>query len=402
VTVLQRLAQDDRHPPKPVLTLRVGITGHRPKPERFPADAYDRVELQLRLVFQAIDSALSDLHAANAKFYSSEPCRVRLVSGMAQGADQMAVWVRPRGWAIDAVVAFGSSMAEDTDQVAVWTRPEGWAVDAILPFPHDSYRTDFEKSAADDTQNVEADFEAALGQAQTVLELPEIGDSTHRNQGYAQLGRFLIRQVDVLVAAWDGRPAEDIGGTADVIRQAVAAHVPVVWIPTGQGASPESTIPRMIEEIEEDGTPVAPAADCTKGSQLRDAISAVVSIPRNPTNSATGANSEGNGGPSISERLLSFLQEGWPHSRWPIVYDVYKRLAEYTLPRGRIPVKPLQERLTEWDQFLNDAPTTAVNLKNKLREILMPRYLWADQLAIDLANKYRSAYILVTAHPLGL
>jgi len=93
-------AQEDEHPPKPVLTLRVGITGHRPKPVRFPPDADDRVRDQLRLVFHAIDAALRDLHATNARLYSREPYRVRLVSGMAEGADQTAVWARPKGWAV--------------------------------------------------------------------------------------------------------------------------------------------------------------------------------------------------------------------------------------------------------------------------------------------------------------
>jgi hypothetical protein len=102
--------------------LRVGITGHRSKPERFPPQDYDRVRSQLALVFQAIDAALRDLHLANEDFYSDEPCRVRLVTGMAEGADQMAVWARPKGWAVDTVVV--SDIAEGADQMAVWTHPE--------------------------------------------------------------------------------------------------------------------------------------------------------------------------------------------------------------------------------------------------------------------------------------
>jgi hypothetical protein len=36
---------------------------------------------------------------------------------------------RPNGWAVDAVVV--SDIAEGADQMAVWTHPEDWAVDAI-------------------------------------------------------------------------------------------------------------------------------------------------------------------------------------------------------------------------------------------------------------------------------
>ena len=52
----------------------------------------------------------------------------------------------------------------------------------------------------------------------------------------------------------------------------------------------------------------------------------------------------------------------------------------------------LPERLTEWDQFLDNAHANE-NLKNRIRSILLPRYIWADQLAVVFANKYRSAYI---------
>ena len=276
MTVAERSAQDDRHPPKPVLTLRVGITGHRPKPARFPPDAFERVSGQLSLVFRAIDQALRELHRANARFYSSEPCQIRLVTGMAEGADQMAVWARPKDWEVEAVVV--SDNHAGADQVAVWTRPDGWAVDAILPFPRDSYRKDFLQSAADDGRNVQADFDAALEEADTVLELPEIEDPKERVRGYARLGTFLIWQVDVLVAVWDGQAEEGPGGTASVIRQAVSAHVPVVWITTRPEAMHGPTFPRMIEAFAKDGELVAPAADCTKGPLL-DAISTIVSLP---------------------------------------------------------------------------------------------------------------------------
>ena len=334
MTVAERSAQDDRHPPKPVLTLRVGITGHRPKPARFPSDAFERVSGQLSLVFRAIDQALRELHRANARFYSSEPHRVRLVTGMAEGADQMAVWARPKDWEVEAVVV--SDNQAGADQVAVWTRPDGWAVDAILPFPRDSYRKDFEKSAADESRNVQADFDAALEEADTILELPEIEDPKERDWGYARLGSFLIWQVDVLVAVWDGQAEEGPGGTAAVIRQAVSAHVPVVWIATRPEAVHGPAFPRMIEAFERQGEPVAPAADCTAG-RLKDAISTIVSLPKNVEVSTFESGGEA-GAPRIEQKLSTFLSENWPaSSRW-IAYDLYRRWIEGRCLRWKIAV----------------------------------------------------------------
>jgi hypothetical protein len=346
------------HPPSPVLTLRVGISGHRPKASRLPPQAVDRVRKQLALVFKAIDAALTSLHTENRKFYAAEGPRIRLVSGMAEGADQMAIAARP----------------------------EGWAIDAILPFPYKDYKKDFEKSAADADRNVEAEFDAALREASAVLELPEIDFPEDRNSGYARLGGFLVRQIDVLVAVWDGKPEEGAGGTAEVVRKALLARIPVVWI-----ATLEDVVPRMIEVVERDGRPVAPPADCTHGA-LMEAISAIVALPRDVP-PAEACESGHGAGPKISERLSAFLQETWPRPTWWASYDLYKRWVERRRLRLLIPVEPLRKRLLEWEPFFADTPPVHA-LQNHIRQFLLPRYLWADQLAIDLANRYRSAYIL--------
>jgi hypothetical protein len=355
--------QNTPNPPKPVLTLRVGVTGHRPKPARLPPDAHQHAKEQLGLVFRTIDAALHDLHGAYDTFYSNEPWRVRLVTGMAEGADQLALYARP----------------------------DDWAVDAVLPFPRDSYREDFQKSAADPERNVEAEFDKALKQAETVLELPEIKDHDKRDRGYARLGDFLIRQIDVLVAVWDGQVEEGVGGTAQVIRRAVAARVPVVWIAARPDMQQGLVFARMIDDFEDDGTPVAPAVDCTKGS-LKEAISTIVALPQRRTDWVTRAGDEPDASPTVIERLSTFLGEDWPRPSRCILYDFYKRLVERKSWRLRIPVAPLAQRLNEWNEFLEAAPPVA-NLGTRLREVLLPRYLWADQLAVDFSNRYRSAYI---------
>src|SRR5262249_14162453 len=148
--------------------------------------------------------------------------------------------------------------------MAIRARPENWSVEAALPFPRDTYRKDFEKSAADATINVQAEFDATLAQADVVLELPEIDEATERELSYRTLGAFRVRQIDLLVEVWDGEPEEGIGGAAEVIRQALTARVPVVWIMSRHAGKP-ATHPRLIERIERDGETVAPDVDCTRG-----------------------------------------------------------------------------------------------------------------------------------------
>jgi len=96
----------DDHPPKPRLTLRIGITGHRPKPHKFPASSYSFVKQRLGEVFASIDSKLAAIAQDENSNYSAEPHKVRLVSGLAEGADQMAVMVKPEIWALDAILPF--------------------------------------------------------------------------------------------------------------------------------------------------------------------------------------------------------------------------------------------------------------------------------------------------------
>ena len=90
------------HPPKPRFALRVGITGHRPN--KLPGHAIPRIDRQLREVFAAIDGAARTIHHDNSDVYDSavppggaagKPYSIRLISGFAEGADQMAVAACP-------------------------------------------------------------------------------------------------------------------------------------------------------------------------------------------------------------------------------------------------------------------------------------------------------------------
>lgn len=180
------------HPPKPHLTLRAGITGHRPKPAKFPPTSVQWVEARLRDVFAGIDHALKVLAEKNRGLYSADPPAVRLVSGLAEGADQIAVAVKP----------------------------DAWALDAVLPFPRLSYLADFQELPADGKRNVVADFEAALAKATTILAPPDdprialegLAPNKNRDEyqklrdaGYVRSAGLMLGQIDVLVAVWDGR-----------------------------------------------------------------------------------------------------------------------------------------------------------------------------------------------------
>ena len=57
-------------PPKPHLTVRVGISGHRPN--KLPGPVVPRIAQQLAAVFASIDTAAKQILAANAAVYTQE------------------------------------------------------------------------------------------------------------------------------------------------------------------------------------------------------------------------------------------------------------------------------------------------------------------------------------------
>ena len=204
-----------RHPPKPRLTVRVGITGHRPN--KLDDEAAARVARQLPLIFSAIEDAAAKILRDNAALFAEEPLAFRLVCGFAEGADQMAVAACPSGWQIEAV----------------------------LPFPHDEYLKDFSQSANGDGRDVSAAFVESLKKATTVTQLPAPRPDD-RAKSYADAGGYLLRQIDVLIAVWDGEPPQP-GGTGAIAREAFDGHIPVVWLMTT-----EDLPPRLITGFDDD------------------------------------------------------------------------------------------------------------------------------------------------------
>jgi hypothetical protein len=57
-----------------------------------------------------------------------------------------------------------------------------------------------------------------------------------------------------------------------------------------------------------------------------------------------------------------------------------------------IETRAFTEQCSDWDRFFDAAPE-AGRLKERLRSILCPRFVWADTLAVYYSHRYRSAYI---------
>jgi hypothetical protein len=341
------------HPPKPRLTLRVGITGHRPN--KLPKDDLPRIERQLREVFAAIESAVAKACDANKEVYASgpadaansKPYRIRLISGFAEGADQMAVAACPADW----------------------------TVEAVLPFPRQEYLKDFEQSAGGDGRDVRSEFEASLKRAAVVAEVPT--QAGPRDQGYVASGGFMLRQIDLLIAVWDGKEPKP-GGTGAIAQKACEGGIPVAWIATG-----DERPPALIESFRND-QPVRSAVEW--GEQML--MAALDPILAAPSSDSFG------GRHSARARLDQFYAERWRPTCWAPGFDLLKRWTSGQRPlRLAIPSEPITALEADFNQLVDDAPDAGA-LSRRLRDMLAPRYAWADSLAVYFSHLYRNAYVL--------
>lgn len=88
-----------------------------------------------------------------------------------------------------------------------------------LPLEQKNYECDFPDSLSE--------FHTLLEKAHTVFTLPRCPwlaesevqpDSSGRNFQYLSVGVYIANQSDVLLSAWNGKPAQGLGGTAQITQ----------------------------------------------------------------------------------------------------------------------------------------------------------------------------------------
>ncbi len=172
------------------VSLRVAVTGHRWLDSSDPA------------LVETVRDALVELQAAcSSSATATTPVGLTVVSSLAEGADRIAVRA---------------------------SADLGARVEVVLPLPAEEYVRDF----ADDASR--AEFRRMLDDADAVYTVP----GRERPDAYLAAGEAAVQRCDVLLALWDGSPAQGTGGTAQVVDAAGAAGRPLAWV---EVAGPDST-----------------------------------------------------------------------------------------------------------------------------------------------------------------
>lgn len=176
----------ERVPPLPNPTLQIGVIGHRALPE---------ADLGL-LKAAALQSLAMIIGAARQSLPEAERSRLQLrcISSLAQGSDCLLA---------EAALEQGCTLA------------------AALPFARADYAEDFvDPDALARHQNL-------LACASAVYEIDVTGAKA---EAYLAASRILLAQSDIVIAIWDGEAERGIGGTAQTIREALLANLPLVVI----------------------------------------------------------------------------------------------------------------------------------------------------------------------------
>jgi len=181
------------HPPRPRLTLNVGITGHRAA--ILPGPVLGTLRPFVEEVFRNLREAALRIHQEETEIFDRAPAKLRLHSPLASGADQLA---------------------------ADSARAAGYHVRALLPFAPDDYRDDFVAGHERD------EFNRQLDSADEIFALP--GDRADGEAAYVLVGKAVVAAADILVAIWDGCEGNGPGGTAHVVDLALGTSVPVIHI----------------------------------------------------------------------------------------------------------------------------------------------------------------------------
>lgn len=181
-------------PPLPRLTLRVGVTGHRP--DRLVSSDVVTIRHQIETVLRLIKDTVIEASAKVLSVYQPDMPVLRLVSALAEGSDRL-------------VAQAGLDL--------------GYEIQAVLPFQRVDYLKDFE------TETSRQEFDDLIKQATAVIELDGVHLAHGDGQPYAACGRVILDHCDVLIAIWNGEEGRR-GGTADVVREAARQGVTIIWI----------------------------------------------------------------------------------------------------------------------------------------------------------------------------
>ncbi len=340
-------------PPRPALVLRFGISGHRTLGE----EAGLRVHKVLTALFTDARDTLGHLQSGHHQTFCGNAAALRLISPLAEGSDRLAAQA-----ALDC----------------------GFALDCPLPFARELYEADFKAEASRKA------FHQLLARAKNVFELEETR-GVDDTRAYEAVGLMTLRQCDILIAVWNGLPAEGRGGTAEIVSHAIESNIPVIWIHSdNKDAPPKLLRPEPLGSRD----PLQMPSEELSAEVLRDLLCTMVLPPHDPSKRVHRP---------PSKRLRAYWDERQTKFTFSVFYALLQMMLFVRWPRLadlRVP-NYLVSANTQWRTYWQLLPPISGPSREKLATVLEPAFGWADGLASYYVRVYRSSYVLSFALAAG-
>lgn len=328
-------------PPKPLLSLTVGIVGHRLN--RLPLEARVRVAAQVNELLGLIAKTARDAWERHGQVFTKEPPALRLISALAEGADRI-----------------GASGALE----------HGYSLTAILPFGVEEYARDFKQ------QSSKKEYERLLDKAETTLVLP--GCRAQEAVAYETAGLTLVDNSDLLLAVWDGGAPAGWGGTIAFIERAARNDLPIIHV-DAKGEQEPRILWSGLARFRASGAGIfeLPASDLT--SALPTVVDEFVRPPKDETENL---------------KLSRYFGETWKPRNWRLELPLLLAFL------GLRPLRKTDFRSKEPTALAIDFESHAsCRVQERLRQRpsdalsrVALAYGWADALGIRYAQVFRGAY----------
>ena len=218
------LAQSDQQAnarAKPQLALRIGVTGARNLATSHLSHIHAKVRAALTCFRDEMNSIAQE--RAVARFYASDDKKacaplLRIISPLALGADRLvAEEALALGYKLYVPMPFSRAEYEK-DFAGTDPAKTPHALPMTAAEDLEQFRTLLAR-AGDDWMSLDGDYDKKK---------PDREDQ--RNRAYEAVGRFVVRNSDIVIAIWNGELAGGRGGTQEVVEYAAKVGVPVWWI----------------------------------------------------------------------------------------------------------------------------------------------------------------------------
>lgn len=380
--MFDKLYQQTIENPVPPMTLRVGITGHRPNEQKMPSENLPLIEQKVKWLMNEIWTQLLSLnHSVLARqIYreNSQPV-LRLTSALAEGIDRLCL------------------------NRELITPP--FELACILPFYQLEYEKDFEHPADPvKTQKLISEFRLFLSetkQSHTSNRLIEMeGDRNKPTESYNNCGKAIVEHSDLMLAIYDGQNDKN-EGTAAVASMSKMKGVPLIFIDTrnpencgifvGNNTEPQALNADNINALLKSlllFTDVLKEDDVDLRENIKSRIYRYAAESNLTFDSATPSDFD-NAGPimSVSSAFNSFINPFQLLSRLFASPESIRRQTALWTDEGKLmPFGPYQN--------FSPAPIDFINDKRDCHH-LYSNYLRADRLANHYASLHRSIFVSI-------